>query len=145
MTTQGEMTIYNKRIGADRRDLYYPTRINAVSYAETLSSEHAKKSIEDAPKYKIRIPIDSVAENGKTYINEASFRAADEEEALKHWTISHSDLITLGPPLLTSPAAEREIREAAAEAGVNVIIVAEYADNTRRGTPRVQHWRIGGR
>lgn len=141
MTTQGSITIYNRRTGPDRRDLYYPTEIQAASYAERIASEHAKSATANAPKYMIRIPFDAGAQSGN-YVAEAAYRTAPDPSGL--WTLQHLDLVTRGAPVVGRPSTEAEVKEAAAAAGITVITVSEYADNTFRGSAAVRHWRIGG-
>lgn len=145
MTTQGPITIYNKRLGKDRRDLYYPTELSAASYAEKKGSTHTGGETTEGIQYRLRIPVSARAAGGRIYVPEAIYKAIDDGQAAESWTISKLDLVTRGAPLVEGPADERTIREAAAAAGVDVIIVEEYADNTERGSPAVQHWRIGGR
>lgn len=145
MTTQGPITIYNKRLGADRRDLYYPTEISAASYAEKKGSSHSGSGeTEEGLQYRLRIPQNAAVEGRRVFIPEKAYR--DLSGPLTgFWTIAKLDLVTRGPKLVPGPATEREIREAADKAGIDVIIVEEYADNTDRGSPAVRHWRIGGR
>lgn len=144
MTTQGPITVYNKRLGKDRRELYHPTRISAASYSEAIGSRHGDGQTENAVRYKLRIPADADTE-GKGYVPEAVYRAADDAQAASFWTLGHLDLIVRGEPLAASPAPEKAIRDAAAATGRQVIVIEEYADDTERGSPGVRHWRIGGR
>lgn len=145
MTTQGPITIYNKRLGTDRRDVYYPTRIGAASYAEKMGSLHSDGSTEESVSYKLRIPADAEIEASRLYSPETAYKRYEPERAIYHWTIGHLDLIVRGDPLVDGPADEKTIRDAASAEGRQVIIVEEYADNTERGSPAVRHWRIGGR
>lgn len=145
MTTQGPITIYNRRIGRDRRDVYAPTMLSEASYSEALGSSHRDKSTEDKDVYHIRVPARATASSGRTYIGPDTYAALDDDQAALYWTTKQLDLVTRGDPVVPGPATEREIREAAAQAGVEIIIIAEHADNTRRGSPAVRHWRIEGR
>lgn len=146
MTTQGSVTIYNKRLGKDRRDIYYPTELSAASYAESKGSSHSGGGeTTEGLQYRLRIPVSARATDGRIFVSEAVYKVLSDAQAAESWTISKLDLVTRGAPLVTSPSDERTIRDAAAAAGVDVIIIEEYADNTGRGSPAVQHWRIGGR
>lgn len=145
MTTQGPITVYNRRLGADRRDLYYPTRLSAASYAERMGSSHGGRTTTEAVSYRLRVPVDVTATEGRQFIRPEAYKALGDSQAAKYWTIQKLDLVTRGEPLVPGAATEREIRDAAAKAGLDVIIVEEYANNTDRGSPAVQHWRIGGR
>lgn len=145
MTTQGSITIYNKRLGEDRRDVYVPTRISAASYAEKIGSTHSDGSTSEAVTYRLRVPRGASTTDDRTFVTPAAYAALSDEQAEGHWTIQKLDLITRGEPIGTGPITEREIREAAKRAGIYVMIVEDYADNTGRGSPAVQHWRIGGR
>lgn len=143
MTTQGQITVYNKRLGPDRRDVYVPTRISAASYAESRGSIHKAKDTEETLDYMLRIPISASVQDGRKYVPEDVYKRADDVTGM--WTLSQMDLVTMGEPVVSEPATERAIRESAAAAGVDVITIAEYADNTRRGSRLTKHWRIGGR
>lgn len=145
MTTQGPITVYNKRLSADRRDVYIPTRLSAASYSEKMGSLHSDGVTTEAVSYKLRVPGSATATDGRTYVGAQSFAAMSVEQAAAHWTLQRLDLVTRGDPVVAGPADERAIRDAAAAQGLEVIIVEEYADNTGRGSPAVQHWRIGGR
>ena len=145
MTTQGAITIYNHRAGSDRRDVYIPTLVSEASYAESVSTDKPSKSIEDKPTRKLRIPISARFTDGRYYTPELLYRKLTDDTAPKCWTISHGDLITRGEPVVSAQSTEREIRAAAEAAGVEVITVTEYADNTLRGSDDVRHWRIEGR
>lgn len=145
MTTQGPITIYNKRLGSDRRDVYYPTRISAASYSEAIGSTHGDKVTEERLAFHLRIPVDATASDSRTFIRPESYAAQDDAQAALYWTIRKLDLVTRGDPVVTGPATEEEIRKEAAKAGLDVIIVEEHADNTGRGSRAVQHWRIEGR
>lgn len=145
MTTQGPITIYNRRLGADRRDVYWPTLIPAASYSEALGSSHSNKETSDGHQYKLRIPLSAAHGMAREYISAEAYQSLTEEQAAGCWTISMLDLVTRGATLVDGPASERDIREAAAIAGLDVIIIEEYADNTGRGSPAVRHWRIKGR
>lgn len=143
MTTQGAITIYNRKAGSDRRDVYVPTRIGAASYSEALGSERDKGDTEERLQYKLRVPLGADIQDGRKYVPEQVFKAAPDISGM--WTIGQLDLVTRGEPVVTGPATEREIREAANAACIAVIVVKEYADNTIRGSRNVRHWRILGR
>lgn len=146
MTTQGPITIYNRRLGQDRRDVYIPTRISAASYAEKMGSSHSDGATSEALTYKLRIPAYVQTTGGRPFVREAVYKNVDEATSRKYWTLQKLDLIVLGEPVLgLVDATEKEIRAAALTLNRNVIIVEEYADNTGRGSPAVRHWRIGGR
>lgn len=143
MTTQGAITIYNKRAGDDRRDVYVPTLIGAASYSEALGSERSKGDTEERLQYKLRIPLGAEIQDGRRYVPEQVYKSAKDVSGM--WTIGQLDLVTRGEPVVSVPATEREIRESANAAGLAVIVVKEYADNTGRGSRNVRHWRILGR
>lgn len=145
MITEGAITIYNRRLGDDRRDVYIATKISEASFAESRGSIRKTGDTAEALDYMIRIPITAAAQDGRQYAPEAEYKKMSEAEAARHWTLSQNDLITRGSPLVNQPATEKDIRGAAEFAGVDVIAIAEYADNTHRGSPAVQHWRVGGK
>lgn len=145
MTTQGPITIYNKRLGPDRRDMYYPTMLSAASYSEAIGSTHGEKATDERLAFHVRVPVYAEATDGRTFIRPDAYAALGADQAPLYWTTRQLDLVTRGAPVVDGPATEREIRDAAAAAGIDVIIIEEHADNTGRGSMAVRHWRIEGR
>lgn len=145
MYVQVTITVFNKRLSADRREVYFPTCISGASYYESKSSGHSTDGAHaESLTYKLRIPIDAKVQNDRIHANERAFRALPEGAATGHWTLQKGDIILTTETALEGPLNEAEVKQLAAEAQVDVITVKEYADNTIRGTARVKHWRIGG-
>ena len=145
MYVQVTITVFNKRLSVDRREVYFPTCISGASYFESKSSGHSTDGAHtESLTYKLRIPITAKTQGGRTYLNEKAFKAMKEEEARQHWTLQKGDIILATETVLEDPLNETEVRQLAAEAQVDVITVKEYADNTIRGSAAVKHWRIGG-
>lgn len=145
MYVQVTITVFNKRLGADRRDVYLPTTISGASYLEAKGSGHSSDGAHSEHlTYKLRIPVDAHVQDARTYVNEKTFRALPEEETVGHWTLQKGDIILAIETALEGPLSEAEVKQLAAGARADVITVKEYADNTIRGTARVKHWRIGG-
>jgi len=144
MTVNVQVTVFNRRPGADRRDSYFPTQLSGASYLEARSSGSSAGVRSEAISYKLRIPASVTAEDGRTYVSEAAYKLLSNEEAAAHWTIQKGDvLLTQGLPGL-DPMDEPALQKLALESCCDVIRVKEYADNTLRGSDAVRHWRIGG-
>ena len=159
-----DIVLFNARIGNDRREVYLPTLIRSVCLygAKETSGEQGEKSLNE--KYTIRIPFDAIVDDGKTYIEAERFRLLDDEEAKKHWTIQVGDYVAsnaLYPSeiwkwdgfSLSGGHIVDEMKEQPLMGNVGTILTKKYgkiltvnsfADNTRRGSRKAKHWRIGG-
>ena len=143
MYVQTAITIFNKRLGADRREVYFPTCIRSASFLENKSSGHSTDGAHSQSlAYKLRIPLGAKIQDDKTYVPEAAYKLLDDEAAAKHWTLQTGDYVVPLELDLTEPADAGKV-EALADRS-QLIAVKEYADNTHRGTAAVKHWRIGG-
>lgn len=159
-----DIVLFNARIGSDRREIYLPTLIRSVCLyvAKGTSGEPGEKS--SGEKYTIRIPFDAIADDGKTYIEAERFRLLDDTEVKKHWTIQIGDYVAsnaLYPSeiwkwdsfSLCGGHIVDEMRGDPLSGDVGtiltkkygkILIVDSFADNTRRGSRKMKHWRIGG-
>jgi hypothetical protein len=145
MITQTVIVIFNKRVGADRREVFYPTTIDSASYQEVRSSQHSAGNATESLSYKIRIPGCAYSFH-KGYLPEAAYRRLSAEQAADHfWTIQKGDVILAGDiDVDDDPIDAAALEELARANDLDVIHVVEYADNTMRGSSMVRHWRIGG-
>ncbi len=159
MTTNADITIFNLRVNStERREVFVPTNISEVSYYSKIGTSGDNTSREENLKFSIRIPIDAVVEDDRTYVPEEVYKILSDDEAKKHWTIQKGSYILLGTlfhaeewkfdefNLRSGEILKEKITEMSMlqEYQSNFIIVSEYADNTIRGSHRVKHWRIGG-
>lgn len=145
MYVQTAITLFNKRLSADRREVYYPTSITGASFYEAKSSSRSGDGARSENlTYKIRIPVNAEVQDGRSYVNEKAFKALAAEDIGTHWTLQKGDIVLACETALAEPVDEAKVKELAAAALVDVITVKEYADNTIRGSAAVQHWRIGG-
>lgn len=145
MYVQTAITLFNKRLSADRRDLYFPICITGASFFESRSSSHSTDGAHSENlTYKLRIPVDAAVQDDRLYLNEIAYKALTAEEAAEHWTIQKGDVVLACAVKLTEPVNEAHLKQLANANLMNVITVREYADNTIRGSKSVQHWRIGG-
>ena len=60
------------------------------------------------------------------------------------WTLRNGDLIVPGAHQV-GDVSKADITELAKTAGVDVITITDFANNTIHGSDRVKHWRIGGK
>lgn len=70
MMTNSDVTIFNFRIGADRREKLCATRIMGVSWYGTKGETVSDTDRKDKVKCVIRIPATATVEAGKQYISE---------------------------------------------------------------------------
>ena len=144
MTLQTAVTIFNARVGSDRREVFYPTVLDGASYQAAKTTSSSQGVHTEGLSYKLRIPVDTMVQGGRTYVSETVFRSLSDADALQHWTLQSGDCIIPGEYPDAKPMTLRELSEFAKQAGADLIHVKEYADNTMRGSAAVKHWRIGG-
>lgn len=137
MTINSDVTIFNLRIGADRREKFYATRIMGVSWYGTKGETVSDTDRKDKAKCVIRIPATATVEAGKQYISEGKYKKLSDEDVEKYWTIQKNAYIMRG-------TYEGEIPDNPLKSIENLVTITEFADNTIRGTNRTKHWRIGG-
>lgn len=142
MYVQTAITLFNRRIGADRREIFFPTCIRSASFSESLNTRHSDGVHAEAFSYKLRIPASAEIQNGRIYLPAVAFCHLSDAEAAQHWTIQNGDYVILFDTALTEPVDAAKLQELAAQS--QLIAVKDYADNTRRGSEAVKHWRIGG-
>ena len=136
MTINSDVTIFNIRIGADRREKFYATRIMGVSWYGTKEETVSDTDRKDKAKCVIRIPATATVEAGKQYISEEKYKKLSDEDVEKYWTIQKNAYIMRG-------TYEGEIPDNPLKSIENLVTITEFADNTIRGTNRTKHWRIG--
>lgn len=137
MMTNSDVTIFNLRIGSDRREKLCATRIMGVSWYGTKGEAVSDTDRKDKAKCVIRIPATATVEAGKQYISEEKYKKLSDEEAERYWTIQKGAYIVRG-------TYEGEIPDNPLKSKENLVTITEFADNTIRGTNRTKHWRIGG-
>lgn len=158
MTINSDVTIFNLRIGADRRETFYATRILGVSWYESKGQVVSDTVRKGTAQCVIRIPATATVEAGKQYISEEKYKKLSDEEAERYWTIQKGTYIVRGQYVVAGQwlfdtfsfrqgVILKETIEELAKLRQNdedFVTVTEYADNTIRGTDRTKHWRIGG-
>lgn len=145
MYVQKVIVVFNRRLGADRRELYHPTRISSASYYESRSSSHSTDGAhQESLAYKLRIPIDASIQDGRTYVSEAAYKALSAEDSRQHWTLQKGDQVLMADAEPQEALDQTALTALARSLQADLITIKEYADNTVRGSDRVRHWRIGG-
>ena len=81
MMTNSDVTIFNLRIGSDRREKLCATRIMGVSWYGTKGEAVSDTDRKDKAKCVIRIPATATVEAGKQYISEEKYKKLSDEEA----------------------------------------------------------------
>lgn len=163
-----QMTIFNAISGPDRRESYFPTRIGGITWTESssLSGDNGHKNMQD--RYTIRIPITAHIQEDRTYLPPEEYKKLPIERIPQYWTIQEGDYIfpkhffpsrwkwdefsfRTGTILKNWEEIEGSIYYGVNDIGTylkkvfgKLIIVTSVVDNTKRGSPRVQHWKIGG-
>lgn len=142
-----DITIFNLRYDSDtRREVLVPTHISGVSFYHSVSvsatgNGYGGENRTEKFAYKVRIPISAEIEDNRQYISEPEYNALSDADAAGFWTIQKGCYLIQGA--LEEGENVKTIDELRALTE-SFITVMEYADNTRRGSQAVQHWRIGG-
>ena len=142
MTTNADITIFNAVYDSTtRNEKFIPTVIRNVSLfvAETANTNDGVWT--EQSSYKIRVPyLDATIEGVREYVPQERYTGDSST-----WTLRHGDLIALGVYASDTASLTRDAAiEWASGAGVKMISISDYADNTIRGSDATKHWRIGG-
>ena len=158
MMKNADITIFNLRVGADRREVFFPTRISGVFWYDTKAQTTSGTDRTENARYIIRIPESATVIPERKYISEQKYKKLSDEEAERYWTIQKGayvvkeqfvsakdwemDDFSFRNATITQVTVDdlkklRSLNE-------DFATVTEYADNTVRGTRATRHWRIGG-
>ena len=80
MTLQTVITLFNAKLGADRREVFFPTIIDSASYTSRRASSSSKGVHNEDMTYSLRIPVNARVIDDKTYVDEKVFKAMSDEE-----------------------------------------------------------------
>lgn len=158
MTINSDVTIFNLRVGSDRREKFYATRILGVSWYGSKGQSVSDTDRKGTAQCTIRIPVTATVEGGKQYISEEKYKKLSDEEAERYWTIQKNAYIMRGEYVVAGQwlfdtfsfrngvILKEAIEDLAKlrQHDEDFLTITEYADNTIRGTDRTKHWRIGG-
>ena len=144
MDVQTVVTVFNARAGSDRREVFMPTVIGGASYQEVRGASSSKGVHSESLSFKLRIPIDAKVQDDRSYVGEAAYKALSDDDAKQHWTLRKGDYIIAGAYEGSEELSQQELDAVAKGMCKELIRIAEYADNTLRGSDAVKHWRIGG-
>lgn len=144
MMHNADIIIFNKAVGADRREVFLPTVIyNACWYASSSLDNNGSTS----GNFKVRIPYRSATDGRKHYVPEHEYSKLSSEEKKRSWTLQKNSYV-----MVFREGVIRDRKEFSPEEVLDFgkkyddfFIVTEYADNTIRGTDFTKHWRVGGR
>ena len=110
MYVQTAITVFNKRLGADRREVYFPTCIRSASFLENKSSGHSTDGAHSQSlAYKLRIPLGAKIQDGRSYVPADKFRQLDEDAAAKAWTLQTGDYVLPMATELMAPVDQKQM------------------------------------
>lgn len=110
MMTNSDVTIFNLRIGADRREKLCATRIMGVSWYGAKGETVSDTDRRDKAKCVIRIPVTATVEAGKQYISEEKYKKLSDEEAERYWTIQKGAYIVQGQYVVAGTVVVRYVQ-----------------------------------
>ncbi len=138
MLTDSTITIFNRRRNDEDTEVLMPTVIqNCTWYFRHIVS--GSEMMDNADEYSVRIPIDAIPQNGRTYVNAHDYAEMSDEQAAAHWTIQKNDLVARGE--FSEVVQQQSVITQSTD---DCFIVSTFGDNTWRGSRRVKHWRVGG-
>lgn len=145
MYTQIPIVVFNRRLGADRREVYLPTVLHDVSYWEQIGVNQSSGVRAMDRSFKFRVPVSADSQSGKSFVPAETFDRLEDTEAAQHWTLHTGDYVMPGTPNFRLPDTldAGDLQQLGRE--FRLITITDYADNTLRGSAAVQHYRIGGR
>lgn len=144
MTTNADITIFNKVLGDDRRDVFIPTHIYGVSWYDAHEGTlPTSLSIPEREKYIVRIPISASISNDKKYIDAARYDELTDQQRRWYWTIQTACIVAQGI-VNVDDGGDGITEDEILSLKTKLFTVNTYADNTIRGTKFTKHWRIGG-
>lgn len=138
MTTNADITVFNKRYDPeDRTDYFVPTIIRGVYLYYKKQSTISKGTQTKSLNAVIRIPT-TADQSGKEYVQDILYR--DMESVDNAWTIQLGDFVIPKVISTLEPVTDSEL----ARDYKDIITVHEFTDNTTIGSQAMRHWRIGG-
>lgn len=97
MITNADITIYNYWYNTETKEKEYRrTQIQGVHWYTDQKIAMRDKGVVSGDVYKIRIPDDAVAENGRKFLDTAQYRLLGKEEVDRYWTVDLEDLFVKG-------------------------------------------------
>lgn len=137
MITNADITIFNKRHDQeDRTEYFVPTVIKGVNLFYRKTSSSSTGNQEKGMNAVIRIPLKAKIQ--KKYAEAAAYRAMENVDGA--WTVQIGDFVVPKIVSTVEPVTDAEI----ARDYHDIITVAQFTDNTSKGSRYVRHWRIGG-
>lgn len=131
MTTNCNLTIYNRKINPDTRKYEYSrTFLEAVHWHTDQKTNVGDKGLVSADAIKVRIPM----EDRKGYIPPEQYKALEFGAHRDHWTIENGDLIIHGEAI-------EEIEKESDIVRLGAVKVVSHSENMTGTAP---HIRIGG-
>lgn len=143
MMQNADIIVFNKAVGADRREVFLPTVIHNVCWYGSRSLDASGSA---TGSFAVRIPFVAEVEGRKKYKPEREYASASYAEKKHSWTLQKNCYVmmlrkgVIGNRLEFDPDEVLDLSKRCDE----FFTVTEYADNTTRGTTSVKHWRIGG-
>jgi len=135
MTTNADLTLYNYWYNPEMNAWEYrKTQIQGVHWYAEEKTDATEKGVVCDTVYKIRLPDDAQAENGRTFMEARLYHMLSPEQADLHWTVDKGDLFAKG-------LLDVEAKSLASLKGYESGKVKSYSINSFGTCP---HIRIGG-
>ncbi len=144
MMCNADIIIFNKAVGADRREIFLPTVIRNVCW---YGSNALDGSGAATASYKVRIPYQAEVDGRKRYVPEREYARVGGAEKKKLWTLQKNSYAMVFQKGVIGTRNEFDPGEVLdlSKRFDDFFTVTEYADNTIRGTDFTKHWRVGGK
>lgn len=135
MVTNADITLYNY-VETPQKQEWIGTQIKGVSFYTKQETAAEKTGLVSQDSYQIRIPTTADTQ-GKLFVDPDKYLALTEEERAGRWTIDNGSIFVKG--LYGAIKKESDILNLPYSGKV-----VSFSDN-RRGSPRMYHFRIGGK
>lgn len=97
MITNADITIYNYRYNAEKKEKEYRrTQIRGVHFHTEQKVSVMEKGAVSADIYKIRIPKDAAVQDGRVFIDAKKYHLLGDGEVDNYWTVDKEDLFVKG-------------------------------------------------
>jgi hypothetical protein len=141
MLANADITIYNRFLDPiEKIDKYLRTQIKGVNWFASKGVNKLRTGTETADAVIVLIPLKPNAEN-KTYKKPKAWQSTPNVDMSKYFTFNSGDLIVKG--LVTYDVNVGGVK--GLEKAFDDVYTITSVDTEDRGSPNVQHFRVGAR
>lgn len=134
ITNNQTITLVNRR-REGREKVYFSTVFHGVNVVKLDRTVKTDKGYSEGSKFSIRIPLDSIKNCGKEFIDVDEFNLKQRDDVVNFFTVTSGDYIIFGESI-------PELDEEDITANDKIHKIIDCADNTSALTSACKHIRI---